>query len=67
MIDNKKRILKWASTQQRYHSEAMSKWGHYYEDMVADSEIHVGEPETYTTGRLRDIRRPILVPPSKPS
>lgn len=56
-----KSLIKWMGQGQRYHSDAMSKFGHAYEDAVHDGLIVLGEQEVFMRGRYRDIRRPIYL------
>lgn len=59
-----KRVLRWVEQDQRYHSEAQSRFGHHYDDAVNDGLVCVGGTEVFYADRYRDIRRPIHLTPA---
>ena len=52
-------VLKWVAKGGRTHSQASSRWGHHYDDLVFDGLIALGPTEGFIRDRVRDVRTPI--------
>lgn len=63
---DRERLLRWLSKARRFRAETISRWGHIYEEALADGAVSELPPEVYMNGRYRDIRTPVVAPRSQP-
>lgn len=55
------KVLRWVASRSRTHSDASSRWGHYYENLVDNGMIKIEDSVVTVGASRRDTHNPIVL------